>query len=289
VAFHERHYSQELRSSSSEDLKDSLAPISGQDALLAFFDDELAQPGPVPIGPSVMQSTTPLIEPLPLTMTALQQLAAADSPMMDDLERTWVERRRIRRSESVMLNAALYVSAVFIIGAFAFVQLEDSVATNREAADREWVAAMNERQDIIAQDERKALATARLALTLPRWTEFLSYIKDGRNLLPKIRDHYASWSYAPFSDPDLRVIDRVEDAAGLASVHLRVDGSTDWASTIVMRKVNGTFKLDWDAFQRRFENSSDPQNSLSSEFRLENAFLGDGTVLENPLENPLDL
>ena len=150
---------------------------------------------------------------------------------------------------------------------------------------------MNEHQALITEDEREALATAKLALTQPRWTGFLSFVKDGRQLLPKIRDHYASWSYAPFSEPDLRVIDRVEDENGLASVHLRVDGSRDWASTIVMRKVDGTFKLDWEAFQRRFEGNSDSPYDLIGDFQLGEAFLGDrhflgvqeGALFDTPL------
>ena len=100
------------RPSRAEDRCQALDPDPArQEELLAFFTDD-EPPVLVPV-PMVPIASAALTEPLPLTMTALQQLAAADNRGcdVDDLERTWFERRRMRRSERVMLSAALYVSA----------------------------------------------------------------------------------------------------------------------------------------------------------------------------------
>lgn len=245
-----------------------------QEAFLAFFYDEKSRdapdagmatkparlaPTPVTMRPPTrVESFTARSVPdesWPMTMTVLQQLAAMDGKTSGTggLERKWLNRRHVRQAERVMINAALSVAAVFITGAFAFVRLEGSVSSSREEAERQWLAARQERQAFIAEETEHALAVAEKALTQPKWTDLLSYIKDGRRLLPEIRDHYAEWSYMPFHDPDLRPIKVVENERGLARLFLRLDPATPWASTIVMEKVGGDFKLDWPSFQGRFE------------------------------------
>ena len=210
---------------------------------------------PVPMTPPEGPSAPFVAEHSPLTMTALQQLVAADGRVgdLEQRERSWIERRRTRRSERLLLNAALMVTGVLISGAFAFVKLEDSVASSRHQADRQWLMARNEHRAAIEAENREALAAAARALTQPKWTDLLSHVKDGRRLLSEIRDHFSEWSYAPFHDPELAVLGREEDDAGVLRVLVRVDGSKEWASTIVMQKVDGVFKLDWPSFQRRFD------------------------------------
>ncbi len=242
---------------------------SDEAALLAYFYEE-AEPSPV-LSPSLppvplsrrRRKQGPEAETSPLSMTALQSLAELDTSRtsrfrMGALENRWLERRRHRRAERVMLNAAIYVASALIIGAFVFVQLEDSMASNREAAERKIGAAQAERQQQLQRDERTALSTARLALTQPRWTDLLSYIHQGRQLLPMVRDHYTLWSYAPFHDPELRVVDREITRGRLERVHVRLEGSKPWASTIIMQRDGNAFKLDWHSFQDRFREKGSP-------------------------------
>lgn len=197
----------------------------------------------------------------PLCMTALQKWASTNHGLagIDELERTWQERRRFRRSERIILNAALYVAATLIVGAFAFVQLEDSIASSRHEADRVWQMNLAERQTQLEREEREALATARQALTQSNWTGLLAFVKDSRQHLPKIRDHYRDWSYAPFHDPELQVLDRQETPRGLSSVRIGIDQTKNWSSAILLEKVNGKFKLNWNSFEDRFKDNSAKQ------------------------------
>ncbi len=238
-----------------------------QDVLLSYFAETTENPWPekrreetelIPVPmtpPGERPVVNDVVEPDPLSMTALQQLVAADGRVgdWDHLERTWLKRRRVRRSERLLLNAALSVTAVLISGAFAFVKLEDSVASSRHEANLQWLMARNERRAAIEAENRVVLETASHALTQPKWTGLLSHVKDGRRLLSEIRDHFSKWSYAPFHDPELGIVKREEDNHGGVRVSVRVDGSKPWASTIVMQKVDGVFKLDWPSFQKRFD------------------------------------
>lgn len=224
---------------------------------------------PVPMAPPARQdgsSRHPSAVSDPLTMTMLQSLVEPERRVLgpNRWRRTWAERRRARRSEKMMLSAALGVTAVLITGAFAFMKLEGSVSSSRQAADRHWLAAVEAREAQIAEETAEAVATANLALTQPRWTDLLSFIKDGRRLLNEIRDHYSEWSYAPFHQPDIGVVGVEEDAAGVHRVTLRVDGSKPWASTIVMQRVHGVFKLDWASFEGRFDSQLAGRPSQSS-------------------------
>ena len=121
-----------------------------QEALLAdFTKGPLSAPmRPEPAGP------VPVAIEDPLCMTALQQWASTNHGLdgIDELERTWLERRRFRHTELVMLNAALYIAATLIVGAFAFVQLEDTMASSRDAADRVWQSNLAERQATIERE-----------------------------------------------------------------------------------------------------------------------------------------
>ncbi len=256
------------------DSDDQVPSIREQEQLLAYFNDG---PTPAPIRPGPPKPR-PVVAEDPLCMTSLQRWASLSHGLegIDDLERTWLERRRFRRTERLMLNAALYIAATLIVGAFAFVQLEDTIASSRHAADRVWQSNLAERQAILEKEERKALATARQALTQTDWTGLLTFVKDGRQHLPKIRDHYRDWSYAPFHDPELLVLDREESPHGLSRVRVAVNHSTAWSSAILLEKVNGRFKLNWDSFEDRFNDPiAGPQGGHPPfQFRLTNEIPG---------------
>ena len=239
--------------------------IHEQEALLAHFTKgPLSAPmRSAPAGPA------PVAIEDPLCMAALQQWASTNHGLdgIDELERTWLERRRFRRTERVMLNAALYIAATLIVGAFAFVQLEDTMASSRDAAYRVWQSNRAERQATIEREEREALATARQALTQSDWTGLLAFVKDSRQHLPKIRDHYRDWSYAPFHEPDLQVLDREETPTGLSRVRVSVNHTKAWSSAILLEKVNDRFKLNWDSFEDRFKNPA-TRNHQPFQFKL---------------------
>ncbi len=224
--------------------------------------------GPVarPLHPPSSVSPRRHVDPDPLSMTALQQLVSRDRRLtgLDQWESRWMARRRVRHSESAMLKVAFYVSVALVTGAVAFVKIEDSTMSSARAADLQWRAAMEAREVEVEKETQAALATATLALTQPTWMDLLSFIKDSRRFLPEIRDHYSRWSYAPFHEPRLEVIDRVIDERGLAGVHLRVDGLQPWASRIVMEKVGGVFKIDWHSFEGRFDSDESLRESRGS-------------------------
>lgn len=253
------------------DRDDQDPSIREQEALLAHFAG-----GPVPL-PSPMRpgpaSQLPIVAEAPLCMTSLQQWASINHRLdgIDELERTWLERRRFRRTERVMLNAALYIAATLIVGAFAFVQLEDTIASSRNAADRVWQTNLAEQQANLEREEREALAAARQALTQPHWTGLLTFVKDSRQYLPKIRDHYRDWSYAPFHEPQLQVLDCEETHDGLSRVRVAVNPTKAWSSTILLEKVNGRFKLNWDSFEGRFNDpaTGSQESRQAFQFRLD--------------------
>lgn len=266
----------------TESLVDRLPTPEEEAALLAFFHDPPQSQQPLTPSPMVPPSPgleKPTLEENldPLSMTALQHWAEESDGLdgFDALERTWQDRRRFRRIERVMLSAALYVAATLITGAFAFVQLEDSIAATRDAADLEWQTNLTERQAQIDLEEREALATARQALTQSQWTGLLTFIKNSRQHLPRIRDHYREWSYTPFQDPDLRIVDREESSAGLHRVRVSVDGKQSKSNSILLEKVNGRFQLDWESFEDRFQL---PETNIASPFKFE--------LPEDALANP---
>ena len=240
-----------------------------QEALLAFFaettpDPPAAQLVPVAMTPPLLVHGVPIQDASAdaLTMTALQQWAASSTSRhdADDLERTWFERRRSRRSERIMLNAALYVSAALIIGAFAFLQLEDAIATHRAAVDLDWQASKAEHQAQVQRDEREALAITRTALSQSHWTGLLPYLKDARQHLAQVRDHYIQEDSVSAQQLDLKIVATYEGTLGLDRLRIHVDVSRAWKSSITLVKVEGTFKLDWESFQESFE--SYPNTSL---------------------------
>ena len=182
-----------------------------------------------------------------LTMTKLQQLAADDdrSSGTANLERRWLARRQHRQAERLMLNAAFYVALALIMGAVIFVQLEESTASVRQAADQRYAVAYAQHQEMVQREQDQALIVAREALSQPSWMEFLAFIKDSRQLLPEIRDHFDQWPHQPLQQPRLHVLERVEDESGVR-VHLRLGLGAE-AKTLVMTKVAQSFKVDWEA------------------------------------------
>lgn len=201
-------------------------PADEQAKLLAFFHDEDAR------------ERTKSFDETP-------------GPSHPDLENDWEaphSKPRQRGGERFLLTVALHIGAALFIGAFVFIQLENSIASSRQAADAQEIELTSHQKAREMYERERALYTAQQALTQPTWTELLPYICESRRLLPEIRDYYERWPYAPFTNPDLSFVKRHEDESG-CTIHLRLDAGKPWSRLVIMEKEGDAFKLDWEAFR----------------------------------------
>ena len=223
-----------------------------QASLLSFFDD--TEEDDVPAYEDESAVFPEPVYPEPIAPRTINRLADRISPEevearnLNKLEDSWVRGKRSNKSDRVFLGAALYIACALFVGAFVFIQLEDSVASGRQEQERHEAFLTESQTQAESRDLDLAMLAAEEALTQPDWTGLLSYVKDGRSLASTIRDHYDRWPYAAYSDPDFTFIKRVADGPSVF-IHFRVDAGKPWSRRVIMEKVDGQFKLDWEAYQ----------------------------------------
>jgi hypothetical protein len=154
-----------------------------------------------------------------------------------------------------MLSAACYVALILIMGAVIFIQLEESAASERHAADQRDAESQARWLEQIERDQKQALFAARDALSQLSWMEFLPHIKDCRRLLAQIRDHFDRCPHKPFLQPYLEVVTHEVAEGSEVQVHLELKTSEGWKA-IVMSKVADSFKFDWGVEPSDFDLAS---------------------------------